>query len=78
MRTGIQIRQAHPDEVDGVMTDGKIVLDNHGIETRNFHVRDGLAWMPTDKKSLTISPYADSCVHTIGVSFRLYTTLVRV
>jgi 3-deoxy-D-manno-octulosonate 8-phosphate phosphatase (KDO 8-P phosphatase) len=29
-------------DVDGVMTDGLIVLDNQGIESKRFHVRDGL------------------------------------
>jgi 3-deoxy-D-manno-octulosonate 8-phosphate phosphatase (KDO 8-P phosphatase) len=28
-------------DVDGVMTDGAIVIDNHGVETKAFHVRDG-------------------------------------
>ena len=35
-------------DVDGVMTDGRIIYDNLGIETKRFHVRDGLgikAWM---------------------------------
>ena len=35
-------------DVDGVMTDGSIVYDNHGVETKRFHVRDGLGiklWM---------------------------------
>jgi 3-deoxy-D-manno-octulosonate 8-phosphate phosphatase (KDO 8-P phosphatase) len=35
-------------DVDGVMTDGRIVLDNMGVETKSFHVRDGLGiklWM---------------------------------
>ena len=35
-------------DVDGVMTDGRIIYDNNGIETKCFHVRDGLAiklWM---------------------------------
>ena len=35
-------------DVDGVMTDGRIVYDNQGVETKRFHVRDGLgikAWM---------------------------------
>ena len=31
-------------DVDGVMTDGHIVLDDRGIETKHFHVRDGLAF----------------------------------
>ncbi|MEQ8786774.1 MAG: HAD hydrolase family protein [Pirellulaceae bacterium] len=29
-------------DVDGVLTDGGIVYDNQGIETKSFHVRDGL------------------------------------
>lgn len=28
-------------DVDGVMTDGSIMLDNNGTETKSFHVRDG-------------------------------------
>lgn len=28
-------------DVDGVMTDGGIMLDDNGIETKRFHVRDG-------------------------------------
>ncbi len=29
-------------DVDGVLTDGGIVFDSQGIETKRFHVRDGL------------------------------------
>lgn len=29
-------------DVDGVLTDGAIVLDNQGIETKRFYIRDGL------------------------------------
>ncbi len=29
-------------DVDGVLTDGGIILSNEGIETKKFHVRDGL------------------------------------
>jgi 3-deoxy-D-manno-octulosonate 8-phosphate phosphatase (KDO 8-P phosphatase) len=28
-------------DVDGVMTDGSIILDNEGNELKRFHVRDG-------------------------------------
>ena len=28
-------------DVDGVMTDGSIMLDDHAVETKRFHVRDG-------------------------------------
>jgi YrbI family 3-deoxy-D-manno-octulosonate 8-phosphate phosphatase len=29
-------------DVDGVLTDGGITFDNQGIETKQFHVRDGV------------------------------------
>jgi 3-deoxy-D-manno-octulosonate 8-phosphate phosphatase (KDO 8-P phosphatase) len=29
-------------DVDGVLTDGGIYFDNQGIETKQFHIRDGL------------------------------------
>lgn len=29
-------------DVDGVLTDGRIVYDDHGTEIKTFHVRDGL------------------------------------
>ena len=35
-------------DVDGVMTDGGINLDDSGVETKRFHVRDGTGirmWM---------------------------------
>ncbi len=28
-------------DVDGVMTDGGITIDNNGVESKTFHVRDG-------------------------------------
>ncbi|MDG2222025.1 MAG: HAD hydrolase family protein [Rubripirellula sp.] len=35
-------------DVDGVMTDGRIIYDANGCETKQFHVKDGVAikaWM---------------------------------
>jgi len=29
-------------DVDGVLTDGRLILDDNGIQTKAFHVRDGL------------------------------------
>jgi len=29
-------------DVDGVLTDGGVILDNQGIEAKQFHIRDGL------------------------------------
>jgi len=28
-------------DVDGVLTDGRIIVDSHGVETKNFDVQDG-------------------------------------
>jgi 3-deoxy-D-manno-octulosonate 8-phosphate phosphatase (KDO 8-P phosphatase) len=30
-------------DVDGVLTDGGIILDNQGVETKRFHAHDGMA-----------------------------------
>jgi 3-deoxy-D-manno-octulosonate 8-phosphate phosphatase (KDO 8-P phosphatase) len=29
-------------DVDGVMTDGRIIIDDNGVETRNFDIKDGM------------------------------------
>ena len=29
-------------DVDGVMTDGRIVIDDNGVESRNFDIKDGM------------------------------------
>ena len=29
-------------DVDGVLTDGRVVVNNQGIETKQFHIRDGM------------------------------------
>src|SRR5580700_7805 len=29
-------------DVDGVLTDGYVIFDNQGIETKHFHIRDGM------------------------------------
>ncbi|HCK40691.1 MAG: phenylphosphate carboxylase subunit delta [Planctomycetaceae bacterium] len=28
-------------DVDGVLTDGRVIIDNRGIESKQFHIRDG-------------------------------------
>jgi len=28
-------------DVDGVMTDGRVIFDNQGLESKQFHIRDG-------------------------------------
>src|SRR5690606_21889126 len=37
----LPIEMIHSD-VDGVLTDGGVIFDNQGIETKRFHIRDGL------------------------------------
>ena len=29
-------------DVDGVLTDGGVLFDNHGVELKQFHIRDGM------------------------------------
>jgi 3-deoxy-D-manno-octulosonate 8-phosphate phosphatase (KDO 8-P phosphatase) len=45
-------------DVDGVLTDGVITLDDQGVETKHFHVRDGMAltlWHRAGKQSAILS-----------------------
>src|SRR5438034_10112862 len=45
-------------DVDGVLTDGVIAVDDHGEETKHFHVRDGLAyavWHRAGKRAAILS-----------------------
>jgi 3-deoxy-D-manno-octulosonate 8-phosphate phosphatase (KDO 8-P phosphatase) len=41
-------------DVDGVMTDGRIILDSRGIESKAFHVRDGLGIKLAQKAGITV------------------------
>jgi 3-deoxy-D-manno-octulosonate 8-phosphate phosphatase (KDO 8-P phosphatase) len=45
-------------DVDGVLTDGVIALDSHGVETKHFHVRDGSAlalWQKSGRRVAILS-----------------------
>jgi 3-deoxy-D-manno-octulosonate 8-phosphate phosphatase (KDO 8-P phosphatase) len=45
-------------DVDGVLTDGVIAIDDAGIETKHFHVRDGMAfslWHRAGKQTAILS-----------------------
>lgn len=45
-------------DVDGVLTDGRIIVDDEGVESKNFHVRDGLGfalWHKVGKGSAILS-----------------------
>jgi len=42
-------------DVDGVLTDGKIIYNESGSETKNFHVRDGLGIKMAQKAGIHIA-----------------------
>ena len=62
-------------DVDGVLTDGVIALDDNGVETKHFHVRDGSAialWRQAGKRAAILSgrsaPAVDRRAAELGVS----------
>lgn len=61
-------------DVDGVMTDGYIILDDHGNETKHFHVRDGLAfsiWHKAGKTSAILSGRKTAAVDLRAANLRI-------
>jgi 3-deoxy-D-manno-octulosonate 8-phosphate phosphatase (KDO 8-P phosphatase) len=45
-------------DVDGVLTDGVIALDDNGVETKHFHVRDGSAlvlWQGSGRRAAILA-----------------------
>ncbi|GAC1470067.1 MAG: hypothetical protein NVSMB9_14740 [Isosphaeraceae bacterium] len=62
-------------DVDGVLTDGVIVLDDRGVETKHFHVRDGSAfhlWRKAGKRAAILSgrwaPVVDRRAAELGIA----------
>ncbi len=52
-------------DVDGVLTDGVIAVDDNGVETKNFFVRDGSAivrWRKEGKRVAILSGRTARCV----------------
>lgn len=52
-------------DVDGVLTDGVIALDDCGVETKHFHVRDGAGislWRKAGKRAAILSSRAAPAV----------------
>ena len=54
-------------DVDGVLTDGRIIMDGNGVETKNFDVQDGLgivfAQMAGLKTAIISARYSDVTAH---------------
>ena len=42
-------------DVDGVLTDGRIILNDHGVETKTFDVRDGFAIVAARRLGLQVA-----------------------
>lgn len=62
-------------DVDGVLTDGVIAVDDRGVETKHFHVRDGSAislWRKAGKRAAILSgrwtPLVDRRAAELGIS----------
>jgi 3-deoxy-D-manno-octulosonate 8-phosphate phosphatase (KDO 8-P phosphatase) len=52
-------------DVDGVLTDGVIAVDDRGVETKHFHVRDGggiALWRRAGKRVAIVSGRSARCV----------------
>ena len=52
-------------DVDGVLTDGRIIVDDNGVESKQFHVRDGAAialWHKLGKRTAILSGRSARCV----------------
>lgn len=62
-------------DVDGVLTDGGITVNDHGIESKQFHVRDGAGvayWRGLGKRTAIISgrscPSVDRRASELGIA----------
>src|SRR3954454_647632 len=62
-------------DVDGVLTDGVIAIDDRGVETKHFHVRDGSAinlWRRAGKRAAILSgrwaPLVDRRAAELGIA----------
>ncbi|MGI9013896.1 MAG: KdsC family phosphatase [Phycisphaerales bacterium] len=52
-------------DVDGILTDGGIIIDTHGVETKRFDVRDGIAiraWKALGHEVAIITGRSSMCV----------------
>lgn len=57
-------------DVDGTLTDGKIYIDNNGVETKAFHVKDGLAIVQAMKHDLEIVIITGRSSHIVDIRAR--------
>lgn len=57
-------------DVDGVLTDGSIVIDANGIESKRFHVRDGLAIKAAMSQGIPVAIISSRSSEAVDVRMR--------
>ncbi len=57
-------------DVDGVLTDGRIVLDAHGVESKFFDVRDGSGLKLLEKAGLKVALLTGRSSHVVDFRAR--------
>lgn len=61
-------------DVDGVLTDGSIIINDLGVESKHFHVRDGAAialWHKLGKKTAILSGRSARCVDVRAAELKI-------
>jgi 3-deoxy-D-manno-octulosonate 8-phosphate phosphatase (KDO 8-P phosphatase) len=61
-------------DVDGVLTDGVVALDDRGIETKHFYVRDGMAyalWHRAGKQAAILSGRRSAAVERRAAELKI-------
>ncbi len=54
-------------DCDGVLTDGRVIVDDHGVQSRNFHVRDGFAIRAAMKQGLQIGVMSGKSIRAVNL-----------
>jgi 3-deoxy-D-manno-octulosonate 8-phosphate phosphatase (KDO 8-P phosphatase) len=57
-------------DVDGVLTDGRIILDNHGNELKSFHVRDGHGIKMAQKAGIIVGIITGRSAEVVNIRAR--------
>jgi len=57
-------------DVDGVLTDGRIVIDNNGVETKGFNVRDGHGLKLLQRAGVQVGIITGRCSGVVSVRAR--------
>ena len=56
-------------DVDGVMTDGRLIFDDNGVESKFFHTQDGMGVVMALKSNIKVAVISGSNSNAIKVRF---------